>query len=146
MKELELLQQKLTVLDEARLVYQSQLEGVAKEWIELFFNYLTERVKDIPDLLRLEWVQYTPYFNDGDECIFNVHPIDIAYLDPEEPISDYAKMSGKYQWKRYQDIQDEINTIIRKDYDLIQMVFGECAKVVFVKDCTEFDIDYNEHE
>jgi len=146
MKELELLQEQLTILDEARLVYQSQLEGVAKEWSELLFDYIRERVKDMPDFLRLEWVQYRPYFNDGDECNFNVHSIDITYLDPEEPISDYAKMSGKYQWDRYKDIQDEINTIIRKDYDLMQMVFGECAKVVFVRDCTEFDIDYYDHE
>jgi hypothetical protein len=26
-----------------------------------------------PDIAALKWSQYTPYFNDGDSCIFSVH-------------------------------------------------------------------------
>lgn len=100
----------------------------------------------MPDILRVEWVQYTPYFNDGDECHFGVHEVNIVLFDPNELNDDYTKLKGINKWDAYIDLQDEINSIIRNNFELMERVFGESSKVKFVRDCAEFDIDYLDHE
>ncbi len=41
---------------------KSSLEGVFKAFFDAH-----------PEVKTIHWVQYTPHFNDGDECIFSVH-------------------------------------------------------------------------
>jgi hypothetical protein len=36
---------------------------------------LFQTVLDQPEVLRFGWTQYTPYFNDGDPCIFGVNEL-----------------------------------------------------------------------
>jgi hypothetical protein len=46
------------------------MEKVAKN----AFNEITEEFFDAnPDIQSFGWTQYTPYFNDGDECVFSAH-------------------------------------------------------------------------
>ena len=145
MKELELLQEQLTILDEARLVYQSQLEGVAKEWSELLFDYISERVKDIPDFLRLEWVQYTPSFNDGDACEFSVCDPEIYVLDPDEEVtndlSDLEGIEGGYL--EFKDVINDIYNVMNED--LMLATFGDGYKVSYIKGATEFHITESDY-
>ena len=44
-----------------------------------------------PDLKSIHWTQYTPYFNDGDECEFGVHEICFTYGadETEEDLEPY---------------------------------------------------------
>lgn len=37
----------------------------------------------LPDLRAVSWLQYTPYFNDGDECVFSVHSPQFTNATPE---------------------------------------------------------------
>ena len=37
-----------------------------------------------PEVKRLRWTQYTPYFNDGEECIFDVHGVYVDIGKPDE--------------------------------------------------------------
>lgn len=52
-------------------------EAKQKEFIAEAQKELSESFKQVfelvPDLLTIKWTQYTPYFNDGEECIFEVH-------------------------------------------------------------------------
>src|SRR5688572_33247641 len=54
-------------------------DELKKEMFVLGQSFLKEQFKNIfeeyPDLDRISWTQYTPYFNDGDECVFS------AYVD-----------------------------------------------------------------
>lgn len=45
-----------------------------------------------PLLWGFQWTQYTPYFNDGDECVFNVYDINAFTGDPE---GEYWEESDK---------------------------------------------------
>lgn len=52
----------------------SQVQAVLKEGLQQFMREQSE-------IKALVWVQYTPYFNDGEECTFAMH--DIYYtVDP----------------------------------------------------------------
>ena len=46
---------------------RSDQEGPAE------FLAAIDKILDIEGVMAIRWTQYTPYFNDGDECIFGVH-------------------------------------------------------------------------
>lgn len=49
---------------------QSEFQEKVKAEIGGLFKQVFE---EIPSLTQISWTQYAPYFNDGDECTFNVH-------------------------------------------------------------------------
>lgn len=98
----------------------------------------------LPDGSRLEWYQYTPYFNDGEPCTFSVHKptlfinghsIDIGWISPgrTEIVSD----------ELYNDIQDAWKNIPSA---LFESAFGEHA-IVTVRSGGEVEIEeYTDHD
>lgn len=49
-----------------KAAFQLEAQGLFKEYVKEFFE-------TIPEIKTIKWTQYTPYFNDGDECTFSVH-------------------------------------------------------------------------
>ena len=39
--------------------------------------------KVVPKMKAITWVQYSPYFNDGDECVFHVRSVSVLNFVPE---------------------------------------------------------------
>lgn len=66
-----------------------------------------ERLFDYPQLKSVSWTQYTPYFNDGDECIFSVHGLQTAVLNGAEPGPEY-------------DEYDDGESFVEPEYSLVQ--------------------------
>lgn len=66
---------------------QTQLRKLKKEINELSNDAFTEFIKVLftknPKLESFSWTQYTPYFNDGESCVFSVN-------------TDYIKINGEY--------------------------------------------------
>lgn len=74
-----------------------------------------------PNVIGISWRQYTPYFNDGDECVFSVNDkvavlktdycSDIeTYLDDDDRYEDYGEnllYYNPYFHKIQADIQNE---------------------------------------
>lgn len=56
---------------------QKDLKTLKAEIAEEFKQNLNELFQDffktVPIIKAIGWTQYTPYFNDGDECVFNVN-------------------------------------------------------------------------
>lgn len=48
-----------------------QVQNVLKEGLQQF-------MRDHSEIKALTWCQYTPYFNDGDECVFRVGEISFS--------------------------------------------------------------------
>ena len=48
--------------------------------------YLKELFTTLPKIQAVRWTQYTPYFNDGDECVFGLASLFIKYegMNPED--------------------------------------------------------------
>lgn len=65
---------------------------------ETFFDGIRSVFESNQNLVSFSWNQYTPYFNDGDECVFRVHKeyLDIVFRDEngeeivEEELSSWS--------------------------------------------------------
>lgn len=57
------------ILD-AKAAYQAAVKELGQAAIaDLLKDFLTK----FPEVESVRWTQYTPYFNDGDECVFGVN-------------------------------------------------------------------------
>ena len=72
-------------LEELKKAHMAELQGEFNEIIKLFFE-------ECPKVQAVVWSQYTPYFNDGDECIFRVNDphFVVEGFDPENLEDPYA--------------------------------------------------------
>jgi hypothetical protein len=48
-----------------------------------------DAVLDLPGVEAVKWQQYTPYFNDGEPCEFNVHEFRVRIVGDDEDTGDY---------------------------------------------------------
>src|SRR4051794_19743146 len=66
-----------TSLLEAQKEIHQKMEAMKAELKTIGERLFKEGSQDIfdmfPELQSFSWTQYTPYFNDGDECIFRVN-------------------------------------------------------------------------
>ena len=72
-----------------------QMEDLEKEMqnkgSEFFEKGIAKLLGEFPDLKKISWNQYTPYFNDGDECIFRVRDYSLTingYGEDDEDFDD----------------------------------------------------------
>ena len=62
---------------------------------ELFKNITKEFFATNPGIKAAKWSQYTPYFNDGDECVFRVNDVYFTNASGEE--LDNVSHWGEYE-------------------------------------------------
>lgn len=64
------------------------------------FLAILQPVLDDPAITAVSWRQYTPYFNDGDPCVFRVYGLYVNATeeaeDDHEESEDYEFPDGKY--------------------------------------------------
>lgn len=68
-------------IEEAYAKMNAQSKGIILEASKMLFEKHSK-------LDAIYWAQYTPYFNDGDECVFSVHEI-CCYYDIDTPDEEY---------------------------------------------------------
>lgn len=80
----------VTEYQEAKKKFIEQVrEEIGKEFKRIF----TEN----PRLKCISWTQYTPYFNDGDPCIFRKNDFSFSSFVPEETYYDEVEEGGFYE-------------------------------------------------
>lgn len=62
---------------------------------QVFYDVVKQLFSKHPYLKVIQWSQYTPYFNDGDECVFGVQEILYSVKD--------LKGNDVYDWHNNQD-------------------------------------------
>ncbi len=81
---------------------QKELSNIRKEILqksnEVFDEFSKEIFKKHSKLESFGWSQYTPYFNDGDTCVFSVN-IDYLYINGEA--ADESKWISKNNIVKY---------------------------------------------
>jgi hypothetical protein len=114
--------------------FQAELKDIFKE---LFAAY--------PNVKAIGWTQYTPYFNDGDPCVFSVN--DLYVCDEDCSIDDHI-----YEWKEFwysenvelYSLIKQTSDILHNAEDILLMMFGDHVKVVATPngiDVEEYDHD-----
>lgn len=64
-----------------------------------------EFFQDAPEVTSVHWTQYTPYFNDGDECKFSINGFS-ANFDPQVGKFTHSKLLGKLEATVYCYLED----------------------------------------
>lgn len=102
-----------------------ELMNKTRETLKEKMNVLFKAFFDThPEVKTIYWSQYTPYFNDGDECVFNVNDVYYSTLDWEDIDSPWGEDDGvlsKYgEWnseKRCHEPNTSISQSLVNDMD-----------------------------
>lgn len=128
---------------------QTLFKGITKEFFE-----------KNPQVKAIMWNQYTPYFNDGDECVFSVN--DPSYTNAEgEDLEDFTNW-GEYDgdntevwaWEGWGSAPEGINIKPLQEFsrivcseamtDVMRAMFGDHVHVVATID--GFSVDEYDHD
>lgn len=122
-----------------------ELANVTKKFREkakvLLSAKMKEFFKDHPNVEWIGWTQYTPYFNDGDECIFRVNDLHFGYENPEDVYSPYDGVCVGYSkvygyenpdgrtfeevYKDFNAVKDVERTLFSIGEDTFKVLFGD---------------------
>lgn len=124
---------------------------------------------DVVDAIR--WRQYTPYFNDGDPCVFHTHGVDWKFVGVDEEAGDYddgfvegydpayQEIVGKYEYvpKVGRVAVDPPNPALTEAvyaaekaieggaHDILLLkTFGDHAEIIATRE--KFSVDFYEHD
>ena len=141
-----------------RQQYQIEAQSLLKDLAKEFFqNY--------PEIKLISWTQYTPYFNDGDTCVFRVN--DVYFSNAEGNEVDNITAWGEYEGKtegifsstmwgmKYEKITlpeatsaacEDVSSIINSSEmrDVLQEMFGDHVSIQLTANgfnVSEFDHD-----
>ena len=136
----------METLTEMKRAYEETLKKEGKRILgEAFKKFFSE----LPIVTAIEWTQYTPYFNDGDPCVFSVGEFRYRFQDSKGDEGDYEDgfLSTWSTDLKSKGIQTEIQNFEKQfagHDDLFLVLFGDHAKVTATS--TGFEIDEYSHE
>ena len=137
---MEELNQLRTRMNEIR----AEMNQIAKDNLPLEFK----RYFDIwPEADAFRWTQYTPYFNDGDACVFGLHRVHVKVGEEDGDHDDgyleaYDFDSGSPEHDRLSDIEDMLDSC----EDVLQYLFGDHCQVTIWRNKNEATVEEYEHD
>lgn len=110
---------------------REELNVVAKKQ---FKEFSTQLFDIHPNLELFGWTQYTPYFNDGDECIFGVNDCFVVMKNQLEEYQngdhwDFASTYNETDKERIAAFKDIRNFLSNFEDEDMQHMFGDHIKV-----------------
>lgn len=131
--------EKVKLMKSLIVEYKRDLESNGEKLLlkvtkELFVKY--------PDLEWFRWKQYTPYFNDGDECVFSAG---IDYPDLKlHSEEDYIE-EGWSDKEEHQKLRDSVvETLQGFDEEDYKLIFGDHVSITVYKD--KIEVEEYEHD
>lgn len=116
-----------------------------------FKEYMKEFFDKNPNVEAVAWVQYTPYWNDGEPCYFGIGEVTFklkneqyeddedGYWDEYEKYTSIYSMSGPEK-KPCKQLADDFETI----EDVLEITFGDHVSVEVTRD--EITVDEYSHD
>jgi hypothetical protein len=135
----------LTNLAKKQKDLQEQVRAMAQENVAPALRQaLVDLKAAVPQLVGVRWFQYTPYFNDGDECVFGLHGAefsvggDYEYLSTWKDYFDKATGLDKNglttkQVETLLDFESNLGSI----EEMLKIAFGDHAQVTLTSDGIE---------
>ena len=159
--------ERLNSLSETR----TKINELKNELVQQSYDIFTDLQKEIftkyPELESFGWSQYTPYFNDGDTCIFSANTDYIKMNDEYAEDSNWFNKNNVIDWGKwnnstrgYEGRVEEPNNLYNKklanahdeivnflsyfDDDFYLSKFGDHAEIIITKDSlTIEDLDHD---
>ena len=132
-----------------------------EQWPGEKFLPLLDVLLNIEGVHSVSWHQYTPYFNDGDPCLFSVGEIYVKMIDGDEEAGDYEDgyldTSDMVTYPAGYRNPPTINSGFEELYpalrelgqsmghfeNFLQDAFGDHARIVATRE--GFDVEFYEH-
>lgn len=118
---------------------QDMLKEEFKKWFD-----------DFPELKAFSWTQYTPYFNDGEPCVFQISSESFVFTEDELN----SLNAGKLEWydydyysiedKNLKDKAREIESKLNELEDVLESVFGDGYRIVVTRE--KIEVEEYSHE
>jgi len=132
---------------------KAKILAIGKDGINDFFKPIFEAN---PELLQISWKQYTPYFNDGEACVFGVREPTVRVTGNEDGGDDEDGWLGSYSFTHFkgEDAKRKarVNALPKIDWDfqlpdedILQQIFGDHTQITVSRDGTIEQDDY-EHD
>jgi len=95
--------------------------------------------KSHPEIKAVYWCQYTPYFNDGDPCVFNVGEVCLSNIEDFESNDNFdgyyeSYIDGKYTWelddKKLETDFSVVAAFISSNKNLMLDLYGDHSTIV----------------
>jgi len=87
-----------------KLVRKKGEKGIKKAFKQFFDEY--------PDVSTVQWTQYTPYFMDGDPCIFGVNDLQVKFETVMANAFKYLKDGLKKMYEKSDDKQQAMEEVL----------------------------------
>ena len=139
----------VTRLNDVMTDFNKRMRLMKEEMSKQFQNELKTIFKEVfetyPNVKKMAWTQYTPYFNDGDACIFSVYDIYVCdeTCDPEDNFYDWLDISWGDGKNKYPMIT-EIQKMMSQSEDILLLLFGDHAKITVTPE--GIDVEEYEHD
>lgn len=117
-------------LDEIQKQIDKLEKQAHKESSKLISKGFKTIFKKYPELKSFSWTQYTPYFNDGDECVFSAH-------------TDYISINGSEQDESCYELRQFLDTLHnpKKEINRLKKKIEEYAANKYSYDFLEDEIE-----
>ncbi len=141
-------QKSIEAVSELRAEIEKQKQALQNKFKAEFDGIVSKFFVAVPSVKSVSWTQYTPYFNDGDECVFSIHTIEFA-SDLNEDKESYRSFSDEtgfseetYSLKKILDpvefsLCEELESLIQDNEDIMQEIFGDHAFIILTADGSE---------
>lgn len=133
---------------------KESLRSIVSVHASKIVKHKLDELKNTPfEILAVKWSQYTPYFNDGEPCIFGVNDLRVLidgipkdagdYEDGWIDIWDMTRLNvGKPE--EIDDLKLIFKSVCDGDEDLFYDAFGDHAEIIY--NFKKFEINSYEHE
>lgn len=144
---------------EVKATIQERMQALKDEMQALGTSFFKEEsasvFADFPDVASFSWSQYTPYFNDGDECVFGVNDfyrvttlsgIDGADTDYQDLYYSTWRSESDPTYNAKNALAKRLDNLVGGiDADVMKALFGDHVRVVVNRDGT-IETEYYDHD
>lgn len=143
---------------------QRELQAKFQKTAQALFKETTKEFFDKnPNVTAIVWTQYTPYFNDGDTCVFSVNeptftnapdPHNVRWGEYDGDEETAADGSEIFAWEGWGECPQNLNRSMCDAFsrmiqssemeDVMEAMFGDHVKVVATRE--GFDVDDYDHD
>lgn len=133
--------------------FSQEFEEIKSEFTGRARKMFTASLKELFDqnetLGQIVWEQFTPYFNDGDECVFGVYEPSFVLANALEEEEEYIdRYEREIPRDELNDDMRAVSRFIQNQDDLMQSLYGDHVTVLVkrTKDGIVIEVEEYEHE
>jgi hypothetical protein len=137
MEKLDQLQNVIQEYNDRLTHLKTEVVAQFEDSLKYIFKLIFEEYQDVE---RIVWVQYTPYFNDGDPCVFGYRSLDVYPFgfsetqEAQEEGLDGTNWYGDYSPTDKYPLLTQMDNIFQESEDLLLFMFGDHVQITVTRD------------